>query len=842
MWTCACLPRGCGAVCIADFMNACHLKELSAMHEACCDIRPHWYRISYLVSCVDEYAVHAPMNVWPAAQIVNLFLVVYFFNWLSKLLKALWLFIAGVIAVAVIYYLLTGVEQGIDVVIQSGELLDAGILSVLSVFLWSFLVWYSCRTLSYIKQHKDDEIFSKKADHDVASAILFERYCIPSRMYQHIPRMLAYNCFVSVQVAVFHLPTFFGWAGQTMLFVIVVHNAFYFLLSAWFQSAAAGKRVKALSVTGALVIAAYLTFIIDHLLEAGMGIDLVRHPLRHKFWLSVMVLAMFLLQVLVVFLFVVRRRSIDARRRNAALKPSRWLALLGFNPEFNAAEAPYFNLLNGTAAVAVLIYLCAVFFMPFAALMGPMAFALLALGVLTGLSNLVTLISIRMSFNVAIVLVALAFLFGQYRDPYVVRFLESERVPQFSQRPPIPAYLRNWFAKRLPMVDTYDSTRTFPVYIVLSNGGASRAGKWTGSVLSHLQDTTYQQNPDDSFKDHILCIAGASGGSVGNCAFYSLLKASHEGEINGDEFREHANRFFEADFLTFTLARLLGPDMLRHLLPFNIPLDNRADALEKVISNGSADELLNRYFEKPVTEVFDTTGALPVLLINTTQVDNGMPGVISSVLLPEQSQRQDVLALVDSMGVREGRGNLRLSTAAVLSSRFPYVSPAGKVFDRYYVDGGYFDNSGAGAVLELIHELNRFMADTTHTEITKYRNRFTFHILHITNSEVVAEPSTAIHPMTNDLLAPVLTLAGMQGASTSISDGILINAFKQFNADTTNAMIVYSLYDETWDPGKNDGAFEEGYPMSWALSDYQITRMDDALERANRKNFWKLGF
>jgi len=87
----------------------------------------------------------------------------------------------------------------------------------------------------------------------------------------------------------------------------------------------------------------------------------------------------------------------------------------------------------------------------------------------------------------------------------------------------------------------------------------------------------------------------------------------------------------------------------------------------------------------------------------------------------------------------------------------------------------------------------------------------------------------------------VLTLAGMQGSNTSIGNGILTNAFKQFNGDTANAIIVYSLYDETWDPAKNTGHYEEGYPMSWALSDYQLNRMEAALQRANGKNLWKFG-
>lgn len=768
-------------------------------------------------------------------------IVIELLNGLSKLLKALWLFIAGVIAVLAIYYLLTGVEQGIDVVIRSGETLSSGLLTMLSVFLWSFLVWYSSRTLSYIRQHRDDEIFLRKTPGDQLSAQLYRKYSIPTGFYQHIPRLLAYNCFVSVQVAIFHLPTFYALSGIAMVLVVALHNLFYFLLYQWFHRNLKVRRSKIYEWVGSLVIILYSAFLVYPAIKAGTQTDVIDHPLRHVFWLSLMALVMFLLQVVVIRLFILRRMRIDARRNNPDLRPSRVLEWLGFNPLYNAAEAPYFTMLNTTAAVAVLVYLSAIFSMPFAGLMGPMAFVLLALGVLTGLSNLFTLVSIRRSFNVGIILLALAFIIGQYRDPYTVRLLDSADSPAFSTRPNIRTYLERWFDKRLPMVTSQPPGKSFPVYLVLSNGGASRAGKWTSSVLSHLQDTSSRDADSTSFKDHVLCVAGASGGTVGNVAFYSLLRAEMNEEISPDEFSTHTESFFETDFLTYTLARLLGPDIFRHLVPFNIPLYNRADALEDVLSQGSDDKLLNDYFSKPITEVFDTTGALPLLFINTTQVDNGMPGVISSARL-ENSQRQDVLSLVDSMRVRHGKGDMRLSTAAVLSSRFPYVSPAGKVFDRYYVDGGYFDNSGAGVVLEFINELNQFLADTTRRAIMQYRDRFTFHIVHITNSQIVQRPSGDIHPLTNDLLSPLLTLAGMQGASTSIGDGILVHSFKQFNTDTANAMIVYSLYDESWDPAKHAGNYEEGYPMSWTLSDYQQHRMEDALRRANGRNLWKFGF
>jgi len=759
-------------------------------------------------------------------------------NWLAQLLKALWLFIAGVIAVAMIYYLLIGVEQGIDVVIQSGEVFFAGVLSMLAVFLWSFLVWYSSRTLSYIKQFKDDQIFSRKGD-AVEASLLYARYGIPATLYQHIPRLLAYNCFVSVQVAIFHLPTFFGWSGYALILVILLHNIFYFLLTKWLLIASKSRTIY--SFINPLIFAAYFVFLVKIILDARNGVDLVDGQLRHKFWLGIMALVLFLLQSLMVFFFVARRRRIDERRTNPSLKPSKLLRLLGFNPVFNAAEAPYFRFLNGTAIAATLLYVLAIFIMSFSNAMGPMALALLALGILTGFSNLLTLLSIRISFNIMVILVSLAWLFGKYRDPYPVRFRDTEKKSYFAQRPDTQAYLEKWFGKRIPLLQS-DTARTFPVYIVLSNGGASRAGRWTSSVLGHLQDTSFRLNPRDSFKDHLLCIAGASGGSVGNAAFFSLLKSSNEGDIAGDSFRHHAEVFFEGDFLTFTLARLLGPDIFRHLIPFNIPVDNRADALERVMENGSADTLLSRTFAASIGDVIDTTGVLPILFVNTTQVDNGMPGVISTVRLPERSQRQDVLSLVDSMGVNFGKGDIRLSTAAVLSSRFPYVSPAGKVFDRYYVDGGYFDNSGAGTVLDLIQELNQFLSDSAHADVINLRDRFTFHILHITNSEIVQSPSSDIHPLTNDLFAPILTLAGMQGSNTNIGDAMLTRAFRQFNSDTTNALIVYSLYDETWDLTKSKGIYEEGYPMSWTLSDYQLARMDEALQRANRRHLSKFWF
>lgn len=760
---------------------------------------------------------------------------------ISKLFKAFRLYLAGLLSVIGMYYLLIGVEQGIDVVIQAGEYWGPGLFATLAVPLWAGLIWYTCRVISYIKQNKENELFEKRSPDDQRSDELYYEHAIPWQIYQHVPRWLAYNCFVAIQVAIFNLPTFWDLSGWLMISIIAAHNALYFGLSiVWTKPNDKIKPVKYRSLIAPIAfvaIAAYVTFNVVYIFLKGEGLSWQitgNHPLRHTFWLSVIALAMFVMQVLMVRIFIQRRELVDQRRTKTGLVTSRFLQWLKFNINYNAAERPFFNWMNVFVAFTGSIYLSAIFSMYMADQIGPLAFALLAFGILTALSNFISVFSIRWSFNVFVVLFVIAFLLGKIEDPYAVRLLETKKQAIFHNRPTPQQFLDKWFADKWERKQDNPiyKGKKYPVYLVLSNGGASRAGKWTTAVLSHLQDTSYAINPNDTFNDHVLSIAGASGGTVGNCAFYSLLKAYEDKKLEPKEklFSQHSDDFFSSDFLTFTLARLLGPDMMRHLFP--IPMDDRAAALENVLSN-SGDPTLNKYFQTQVDSVFDTSGKLPILYITTTQVDNGMPGVISSIKLSEGSQRNDVLSLVDRMGQEEGNGNLRLSTAAILSSRFPYVSPAGKVFDRYYVDGGYFDNSGAGTVLELIRELKLFLSDTAKNK--KYQDAFSFHILHITNSERLPTPAGDIHPLTNDLLAPVLTLAGMQGSSTNISDRVLVNTFEDLNNGKSDLLIEYSLYDEDWNTSEHEDKYEEGYPMSWVISDYQLHRMKTALQRANKK-------
>lgn len=756
------------------------------------------------------------------------------------LLKAIGVFVAAFLSIVVMYILLVGIEQGIDVVIHAGEYPERGILAVVAIVIWAYLLWYSCRTLSYVKQDRDDRLYIDN----------YALYGTPTGYYRHLPRFLAYHCFVCVQVAIFSLPTVYALPFFWVSVAIVGHSVLYALLTLYYEN----RRSRSYGIICVLIVVLYLGFLIIEVFRCGseLGMRVFSDgPDRHEFWLRFMCLFLFALQILSVRYFAWRRQQIDravaARPDLQYFQPIQGLAddstskqdwkqraAAWFqHPKYSAPEKKYFRIFNYVSLVGAILYLAVVFFIPFATYMGPLALAILAVSILAGLANLIKVVSLRARFSMFLGLLAMAFLVGLvFRDPYRVRLIKDGDRAHFIDRPTPRAYMTRWFDQRLKMIASIDKYReqrdTFDVYIVLSNGGASRAGKWTTSILGSLQDISRSRDPYDKFSDHVLAIAGASGGTVGNCAFYSLLKAEHDRDPSFPDsscYLAHTNRFFRSDFLTFTLGRFLGPDIIRHLVP--IDMDDRAASLARLITH-SRDTLLSRYFGKKLTEVFDYSGDLPMLFITSTKVDDGMPGLISSVQLPRKSQRNDILSIIDHLPGSERGSNMTLATAAILSSRFPYVSPAGKVGDNYYVDGGYFDNSGAGTILELLGELSKLFEDNP-----QYAGKFSFHILHNSNAQIFSKPSGTIHPINNDLFSPILTLAGMQGASTSISTGTLTQSFMLFSNDTVHAVIDYNLYDKTFPVDTAKNVYEEGYPMSWVISDYQINRMDSALRNAH---------
>jgi hypothetical protein len=217
---------------------------------------------------------------------------------------------------------------------------------------------------------------------------------------------------------------------------------------------------------------------------------------------------------------------------------------------------------------------------------------------------------------------------------------------------------------------------------------------------------------------------------------------------------------------------------------------------------------------------------LPILCINTTRMQDGLPAVVTNIDIsdPRFNQRLDLLDLLKADSAdKKNDEDIKLSTAVVLGASFPYVSPAGRIDSagtkraNYFVDGGYFDNSGSGVVNEMVNILLR---DALYL---KYKDKLKIFVLHITNTENEGLDLKKVNPLINDLAAPVKTLIGSYGTQTAVNDNRLMNLLNyHFPGDTLYRKI--NLYDAA--PFYN-------YSMNWVISKKMADNMNISLRDNN---------
>lgn len=708
-------------------------------------------------------------------------------------LKSLSLYGPGVLTLVLAYFILINLSQGRDVVMQVGESMSSFISLVPAVLLWAFFLWYSSRLLGYEKKFNDAHW--------------------PLNFLSTFPRVLAYNAFVSVQAAILSLPTILDWGFWSILIFICVHNAYYFFLTHAFGTER--KRFILIPVI-AVAIAYVFTLWIIHYNQSA-----------HQYFLPLVVMLLFLFQLGTLFFFVRRRVRIDKKAKSdfpddavdyVTLFTIRVIKLPAW---FKAYEQQTFIIFNIVSAIAIGWYITLFNSISIADKVGPLAVVLLAFGILAGLANIITHQSMRLGINLFLILLFIAIGLGKISDPYEVELTKATAPNQYATRPTFDAYLKKWVTTHQAAIDSADS---YPVYFVLADGGASRSGYWVASVLAAWQDESIKQNKTDPFSDHLLCLSGASGGSVGNATFYSLLKFPP----SDNQYLTPAQAFLGQDFLTYSIAHYLGPDLARHFI-IGFRATDRAAAISHTLDYWG-ERHLNNAFSKNVNELLDSTGRLPMLFINVTQVQEGTPSVVSSVQLTGLSDRLDILKLVDSTYYSNPvEGNISFSTATMLGARFPYISPAGSIKQHAFVDGGYFDNSGAGMVHEVLQAMKKLKETTSDDSLRSRLQKLNVRIVHITNSPK-SEPIKPIHPLINDLAAPLLTVFNTYNAQTEVNDRRLESFLRDY-CNCNDGIKQINLYEH--EPN-------ETYPMNWVISDYQREKMNARLERVCTKEIKEL--
>jgi hypothetical protein len=309
----------------------------------------------------------------------------------------------------------------------------------------------------------------------------------------------------------------------------------------------------------------------------------------------------------------------------------------------------------------------------------------------------------RWPYVTLLVAASVIFTWLNWNDDHEIRYLARRRAAQ----PRIGEAFDAWLRAR---ADATSRTGPYPVFLIAAEGGGIRAAYITAQILSAIQDVC------PAFAQHVFAISGVSGGSLGSGVFAGLTarQAANRpglpcdaGGQSTDAMRKAADRVLARDFLSPVVAMSLYPDLVQRFLFVPFGKLDRARALEDGFARAWRDEFPTGWgFDSSFYDLRSgPSSVVPALFLNTTQVETGDRVAIAN-LYPDAS----VASRLTTMASRDSGLNMSMSTAVGLSARFTYVTPEGKIafangaVERF-VDGGYFENSGAGTVADILYSI-----------------------------------------------------------------------------------------------------------------------------------------
>ena len=244
--------------------------------------------------------------------------------------------------------------------------------------------------------------------------------------------------------------------------------------------------------------------------------------------------------------------------------------------------------------------------------------------------------------------------------------------------------------------DTYalGEKPAIPLLLFAAEGGGIRAAAWTAEVLERVGHRD----------DQVFLHSGVSGGSVGFAAFYAANQLDDKTESAFDRLAQ--------DHLSPSLAWGLFRDLTEAFIrtSSDTPID-RAELLERsfVGAFGAPIETTMRSLNGRAQYVMNSSGVNSACHILLGPLSLSAPAIPASgsdtgkefdCVGDRTSDVTPPARVVESADLTDicPDQDMRIITAAVLSARFPFISPAGRIDCGrgvlHGVDGGYIDNTG----------------------------------------------------------------------------------------------------------------------------------------------------
>jgi hypothetical protein len=298
---------------------------------------------------------------------------------------------------------------------------------------------------------------------------------------------------------------------------------------------------------------------------------------------------------------------------------------------------------------------------------------------------------------VEIAALACAAIFSVWNDNHDVQLVD---LPGEALHPDMSAVFSSWVS-RAPG----EPGKPIPVIVAAAEGGGIRAAYWTSLVLHHLADIP---DPDVMFPRRLFAISSVSGGSFGAAVYAGLRRDP----TSTPPRAQIASAILEERFLAPMVAKWVSGDLLQWFLPIPVRRFDRSSAMETAFAAAynehvHHDSMVEKFTEFRPPDADD----VPVLLLNSTSVQLGRRIVTSPYPWPLSDVSVEEADPIDFHKLT-GR-DVSVATAVHNTARFPYISAAGRLRASngenlgHLVDGGYFENTGADTLIDLLRYLKQ---------------------------------------------------------------------------------------------------------------------------------------
>ena len=272
--------------------------------------------------------------------------------------------------------------------------------------------------------------------------------------------------------------------------------------------------------------------------------------------------------------------------------------------------------------------------------------------------------------------------------------------------------LANWLSHRRDL-DKWKG-KAYPVYLIAAPGGGVYSSYHVALALARFAANK------SNFLHHVYIASGVSGGSLGINVFLSLntdIKSDNCIDISKQrpKFEKRLDNFFSIDFMRPIIRHGLYFDLPLKFLPLQItpgwvPRPNRGGALAREFEKQARKHLYPTgsklgWFDTDIVSSWSPNSNLPAVIVNAVDVQHGSVQMLhaKSFLYPSSDRPFHTFKL---------NRKVAISSAISIGSRFPIISPPATFitndkFNAQLVDGGYYENSGAGPLLAIVEDISK---------------------------------------------------------------------------------------------------------------------------------------